>query len=306
MPTLTLTMYSINDNVRIMSRTLDYLLDICKSIRINGLNIKYHKILQRFKKNLLEHITMFNIVSNTNLIEFAIHFKKIMKIFILLSSDYPYEEFNYIKSRCILIFKKNSANLFDKNIFFQIVHLLNNKKGVDALQTNNLDQSFQEKKILLSLYFTFFKLIAKNTFYFYKNNDEDNLIIDILIKNNLSIDYKFSIFFYCFLQNLSMNAMSFFIVKSFGSNNFSIFDSVAAQSFVTLISITTPLPGSAGTTEGTFITLYKKFINQEKLVSIMILFSTINYYLGIITSAIIITISNHKTKKTRQKRENKK
>ena len=44
-----------------MSRTLDFLLDICKSIRINGLNIKYHKILQRFKKNLLEHITMFNI-----------------------------------------------------------------------------------------------------------------------------------------------------------------------------------------------------------------------------------------------------
>ena len=178
---------NINDNVRIMSRTLDFLLDICKSIRINGLNIKYHKILQRFKKNLLEHITMFNIVSNTNLIEFAIHFKKIMKIFILLSSDYPYEEFNYIKSRCILIFKKNSANLFDKNIFFQIVHLLNNKKGVDALQTNNLDQSFQEKKILLSLYFTFFKLIAKNTFYFYKNNDEDNLIIDILFSfNNLT------------------------------------------------------------------------------------------------------------------------
>ena len=142
--------------------------------------------------------------------------------------------------------------------------------------------------------------------------DSDNLCnkinnhLSFLIKNNLSIDYTFSTFFYCFLQNLSMNAMSFFIVKSFGSNNFSIFDSIAAQSFVTLISITTPLPGSAGTTEGTFITLYKKFINQEKLISIMILFRTINYYLGIITSEIIITISNHKTKKTRQKRGNKK
>ena len=170
---------NINDNIRIINRTLDFLLDVCKSIRINGLNIKNHKILQRFKKNLLEHITMFNLVSNTNLIEFSIHFKRIMKIFILLSNDYSYEEFKYIKSRCILIFKKNPANLFDQNFFFQTINSLNNQKEEDLINVNNSDPSLHEKKIFLSLYFTFFKLIAKNTFYLY-NNDEDNEILDIL------------------------------------------------------------------------------------------------------------------------------
>ena len=176
---------NINDNVRIMNRTIDFLLDICKSIRINGLNIKNHKILQRFKKNLLEHITMFNLVSNTNLVEFTIHFKKIMKIFTLLANDYPYDEFKYIKARCILIFKKN-PNLFDTNIFFQNIHLLNNKKGEDTLKANNFDPSLQAKRISLSLYFTFFRLISKNTFFLY-NNVEDNEIINILFSfNNLN------------------------------------------------------------------------------------------------------------------------
>ena len=173
---------NVNDNIKIMNRTIDFLLDVCKGIRIYGLNIKNHKILHRFKKNLLEHISMFNLVSSSNLIEFAIQFKKIMKIFIHLSNDYSYEEFKYIKRRCTLIFKKNPSNLFDKNIFFQIFYLLYKKKE-DIININ--DHSSHDKKAFLSLYFTFFRLISMNTYYFY-NNEEDNEIIDILFSfNNL-------------------------------------------------------------------------------------------------------------------------
>ena len=177
---------NIYDNLKIMNRTIDFLLDICKGIKVYGLNIKNHKILQRLKKNLLEHMSVFNIVSSTNLVEFAIQFKKIMKIFILLSDDYPYEEFKYIKKRCILIFKKNPSNLFDKNIFFQIFQYIHDNKNIDnkKVMGNNIDnESYYNKKIFLSLYFTFFRLITKNTFYIY-NNDEDNEIMDILISFN--------------------------------------------------------------------------------------------------------------------------
>jgi hypothetical protein len=125
---------------------------------------------------------MFNIVSNNNFLEFVIQFKKIMKIFINLSSDYPYEEFKYIKKRCTLILEKNPSNLFNKNIFFQIFYFIHNQKD----NGNNLnDKSIQEKRILLSFYFTFFKFITMSTFYYY-NNEEDNEIINILLSlNNL-------------------------------------------------------------------------------------------------------------------------
>ena len=173
---------NVNDNIKIMNRTIDFLLDVCKGIRIYGLNIKNHKILHRFKKNLLEHISIFNLISNSNLYEFSVQFKKIMKIFIHLSKDYPYEEFKYIKNRCTLIFKKNPSNLFDKNISFQIFYLLKRKKENIINIDDNINNN---QKMYLSLYFTFFKLITMNTYYFY-NNTEDNEIFNILLSfNNL-------------------------------------------------------------------------------------------------------------------------
>ena len=174
---------NIIDNIKIMNRTIDFLLDICKGINIYGLSLKNHKILHRLKKNLIEHISVFNPVSNNNLIEFVIHFKKIMKIFIILSNDYIYEDFKYIKESCIKIFKNNPSNLFNKSAFFQILYNVNNKIGNNINQNINELNVYNNKKIVLSLYFTFFKLISKNTFYFY-NNDEDNEILDILLSIN--------------------------------------------------------------------------------------------------------------------------
>ena len=175
---------NIIDNIKIMNRTLDFLHDICKGIKIYGLSIKNHKILVRLKKNLIEHISVFNPASNNNLIEFALHFKKIMKIFILLSDDYTYDEFKYIKESCIKIFKNNPSNLFDKNIFFQIFYSVNNKNGNNIMNQNINEININiNKKILLSLYFTFFKFISKKTFYLY-NNDEDNEILNILLSIN--------------------------------------------------------------------------------------------------------------------------
>ena len=63
-----------------MKRTIDFLLDVSKGIYIYGLNIKYHKVLPRFKKHLLEHISTFNLISNNNLVEFSIQIKKTLKL----------------------------------------------------------------------------------------------------------------------------------------------------------------------------------------------------------------------------------
>ena len=170
----------IESNLKIMKKTIDFLYDISKGIKIYNLNIKHHKVLSRFKKNLLEHISIFNLVSNNNLVEFSIQFKKIMKIFIYLKDDFNNEDFEDLKTKCILIFEKNPAGLFSKDSFFQILYLLQNEQNINISQN---DKNNFNKKSFLSLYFTFFKLVASNTFYFY-NNKETNKILDIFFNFN--------------------------------------------------------------------------------------------------------------------------
>ena len=171
---------TVEFNLQIMSRTIDFLLDISKGLKIYNLNIKFHKVLPRIKKNLLEHITMFNLVSNNNIIEFAIHFKKILKIFMNFQKDFKYEDFEDIKKKCVMIFEKNPSGLFDKNNFFKII----NSVQSNQILNNNINNEINiNKKKLISLYFTFFKFVTLNTFYFY-NNKETNKILNILLNFN--------------------------------------------------------------------------------------------------------------------------
>ena len=170
---------NIESNIKIMKRTIDFLLDVSKGIHIYELNIKYHKVLPRFKKHLLEHISTFNLISNNNLVEFSIHFKKTLKIFMYLKDFIKYEDFEDIKTKSILIFERNPSGLFNKNTFFKIVNSLQSNNEIN-INTNNNNIN---KKAFLSLYFTFFKFVTINTFYYY-NNKETNNIIKILCNFN--------------------------------------------------------------------------------------------------------------------------
>ena len=138
---------------------------VTKGKKVYKLNIKHHKVLPRFKKNLLEHISIFNLVSNNNLVEFSIQFKIIMKIFINLKDDFDYEDFEELKTKCILIFEKNPAGLFTKNSFFEILYRLQSNQYSNIISQN--DRNNFNKKSFFSLFITFFKFVSLNTFYFY-------------------------------------------------------------------------------------------------------------------------------------------
>lgn len=109
-----------------------------------------------------------------------------------------------------------------------------------------------------------------------------------LIEKNFSIDFKISTYLLAFMQIFSTYLISFFIAKSFGLAGFSVFDTIAAQVFITLLSTCTPLPGAAGTTEGTFIILYSSFFRPEDISISMILFRIISYYFGLLIGLISI------------------
>ena len=97
-----------------------------------------------------------------------------------LKDDFYFEDFNEIKNKCILIFEQNPAKLFDKNVFFNILYSLQSNRNQNI---NSNDKNYFNKKTVLSLYFTFFKFVTINTFYFY-NNKETNEILKILYNFN--------------------------------------------------------------------------------------------------------------------------
>jgi len=192
------------NNISFINRTFEFCLDLFKMMKLYKLSIKNHKVLIRFKKNMLGHMCLFNVqAKEKNYYDFLFQFKKMMKIFYLLSDDFEYEDFDQIKRQCVFIFKQNPLGLLENKAFFNIFNNIvpNNLYYDQGMNDNtNINNKINynlllngKQKILISLYFTFFKLFGKNTFYVY-DDEESNSILKILydfndleeIKANLS------------------------------------------------------------------------------------------------------------------------
>ena len=189
---------TLEQNIKFITRIFDFCLDLFKGKKLYELSLKNHKVLQRFQKNMLGHICLFNIESKQqNMEDFLIQFKKMMKIFYFLSDDLEFEDLNQIKKQCIFILKQNPYDLFEKKSFFST---FNNEINIDdnvnkdklALKENlkkgkknnvndiiNNNEPKDKNEMILSLYFTFFKLYGINTYYMYETK-ENNVIMNIL------------------------------------------------------------------------------------------------------------------------------
>ena len=149
---------------------------------------------------------------------------------------------------------------------------------------------FLNKRRVMNLIHYFFKIAKK--IHIIKNPEKISKKLEdemtFLMKNNFSVNFSPIIYLYGIMQNLLFCFVSFFIAKSFGCPGFPILNFIAAQTFVTLLSIANPLPGSAGTAEGSFLLLYKNFFTIKNISPAMILFRFINYYAGMIVGFFII------------------
>ena len=199
-------------NNNFINRTFDFCLDLFKGKKLYEISLKNHKVLQRFKKNMLDHMCIFNIESKQHYFDiFLIQFKKMMKIFCFLSDDLEYEDFEQIKKQCIFILKQNPYDLFEKKTFLSSFNnnisfndydpkdKLSLKENTKAINIDNGNNSYKDSnnksKIVLSLFFTFFRLYGINTYYIYETK-ENNVIMSILDNFNDLTFYK---------QNLANN-----------------------------------------------------------------------------------------------------
>lgn len=92
------------------------------------------------------------------------------------------------------------------------------------------------------------------------------------------------------LQLTAVFAVPFFIYKAFHSPGAPLFDMIAAQSFVTMISSYTPLPGAAGAAEGSFLVIFQIFFSPGIIKQAMLLWRLIAYYSCIVVGAFFAGI----------------
>jgi len=87
------------------------------------------------------------------------------------------------------------------------------------------------------------------------------------------------------IQLTALFAVPFFIYKAFHNQGAPIIDIISAQSFVTMISSYTPLPGASGAAEGSFLVLFQLFFVPSIIKQAMLLWRLITYYSCILAGA---------------------
>lgn len=145
-------------------------------------------------------------------------------------------------------------------------------------------------KILFIFFDTLSKIrIIKNPD---KLREKTEAQLNLFVENNNSMrknkQLTLKLYLFTFLQFTFLFSVPFFIYKAFHYQGFPIVDMIATQAFVTMISSYTPLPGSAGTYEGSFIMLFQNFFSYDSLPLAMILCRLITYCSNIIIGFIVI------------------
>ena len=113
--------------------------------------------------------------------------------------------------------------------------------------------------------------------------------LEFFLKNNRAIQGKHlvmvKLYGFTFVQLTALFLVPFFIYKAFHNPGTPVIDMIAAQSFVTMISGYTPLPGAAGAAEGSFLVIFQLFFAPEMIRQAMLLWRLIAYYSCIVVGA---------------------
>ncbi len=129
-----------------------------------------------------------------------------------------------------------------------------------------------------------------------KEKTMNNLVqkLDYFITNNKNLSknkmLNFKLFTLTFLQITFSLLITFFIFKTFNHRSFPIVSMTYTQNVTTTICSFTPLPGSAGTAENTFITLFKPFFYENEIMQAMIIYRFISFYFALIIGIIFYKI----------------
>ena len=95
----------------------------------------------------------------------------------------------------------------------------------------------------------------------------------------------FETYVFTVMQITSMFIVPYCIYRAFNLRGASVFDMIAAQSFVTMVSSFMPLPGGSGAAEGSFYVFFGLFFTESTIKGAVLLWRIITYFLTILISA---------------------
>ena len=163
-------------NINSIKIVIHFLNNLTKLIKIYNIKtIKGHKALMKFRKSILTHLKYFsyNVKDDTQEYEFKKQLNESLAIFNNLFPFYTYNEFDIIKNDIFDLFKNSHfkflnselfQKLFDKSIFY---------KDELYIKIRNCE---------ISYYFQFFKLITKNSYYVYNNDEFGKKVISSILE----------------------------------------------------------------------------------------------------------------------------
>ncbi len=117
----------------------------------------------------------------------------------------------------------------------------------------------------------------------------------IFISNNKKTVIK--VVLTTFAQLSFMYSITFCVYKAFNLSSFSFFTIFSIQSILFIAVSAIPLPGAVGSSESSFLTLFKTLFPSTSLSSAMLLSRGISFYLFVIISGLIVFLIKISRKK---------
>ena len=99
------------------------------------------------------------------------------------------------------------------------------------------------------------------------------------------------------IQMLAYYLVPYFIYRSFGLHSYNLISIIFMQAMLFISSSSIPLPGSVGISETIFLKIYLTIFGASILASAMLLNRTINFYLFMLISFIVVLLNIMKHKK---------
>ncbi len=95
------------------------------------------------------------------------------------------------------------------------------------------------------------------------------------------------------LQILFKFSIPLFVVYAIGAkSSLNIFSTLAISSFITICSCYIPIPGATGGVEYGFVSFFGKFIHENNIRTVLILWRFVTYFLPVIVGGIIFNIQS--------------
>lgn len=115
------------------------------------------------------------------------------------------------------------------------------------------------------------------------------------IKNNKRVAIRTLLTTY--IQYIIYYSITYWVYRSFGLSGHNVFEIVTMQSVLYATVSGIPSPGAVGVSEGAFIALYSSVFTENMLKGAMLLTRGVNFYLFVILSSIVSSISAVKERK---------